>query len=408
MKNSIKKNALTLAITVAAAGAIFAVTSYNVSQMAHAAQAEKMSNKSMVELDNQPLPQVAVQTTQAGTYQAKVIGYGETKPRYELDLASEVSGQVDWVADSFEAGRTVSKGAILAKIDDVSYQQALAQALSEVATAKLELLEEQRQGEQARSEWKRSGLTGEPSSPLVLREPQLASAKAKLNNAQKALDKAKSDLENTQIRAPFDGVIVSRTVQPGSYLASGAAVATVYSIDRIEIEIPLSEKQWRNLPDQASQLEWSATISDSAGVNQWQAKVERQFQYVTQQTRQRSIVLTVDSPLTQEQPLYPGTFVQATIMGANVENLWQLPASALSQQGDIWSVDGNGLLVKKPANAVFENNTYVYVTPTTQSERADIVLRPLSNFKVGMKVEPLSSDSSQVLIAANKSVTEGE
>lgn len=408
MKNSIKKNVLTMAITVAAAGAIFAVINYNGSQMALAAQTDKMSGKSTEESNIQPLPQVAVQTTQASTYQAQVIGYGETKPRYELDLASEVSGQVEWVSDSFEAGRTVSKGTVLAKVDDVSYQQALAQALSDVTTAKLELLEEQRQGEQARSEWKRSGLSGEPSSPLVLREPQLASAKAKLNNAQKALDKAKSDLENTQIRAPFDGVIVSRTIQPGGYLTSGAAVATVYSIDRIEIEIPLSEKQWRNLPDQVSQLEWTATVSDSAGEHQWQAKVERQFQYVEQQTRQRSIVLVVDAPLTQDQPLYPGTFVQATITGANVENLWQLPASALSQQGDIWSVDDNGLLVKKTANAVFENNAYVYVTPTIQSESVDIVLRPLSNFKVGMRVEPLNSDAPQVLIAANQSVVEGE
>ena len=45
MKNSLKKNAITLVITLAAAGSIFAVTAYNGSQMAHA-QAETVNQLS--------------------------------------------------------------------------------------------------------------------------------------------------------------------------------------------------------------------------------------------------------------------------------------------------------------------------------------------------------------------------
>ena len=257
-------------------------------------------------------------------------------------------------------------------------------------------MEEQRQGEQARSEWARSGLSGEPSSPLVLREPQLASAQAKLDNAKQALIKAQEDLTNTEIRAPFDSVVVSRDIQPGSYLNAGGSVATLYSTDRIEIEIPLSEQQWTNLPKLDSGSEWSAKVTDSTGSVEWVARVERSYQYVAQETRQRSIVLVIENPLEQENPLFPGTFVTATIEGTEVANMWQLPASALSQQGEIWTVDEQGLLAKSEATTLFERQQHIYVKPTQTGDSVQVVMRPLSNFKVGMKVQPTGTQDSNV------------
>ena len=398
MKSTLKKNAITFATTLAAAGSIFAVVAYNGSQMAQAAQAKPKTKVEVAgeqALEVRSLPQVAVQVTDAASYRAEVVGFGETKPRYELAFASEVSGRVEWLSSSFEAGSTVKKGELLAKNDTTTYEQAVTQAKSDVATATQELLEEQRQGEQARSEWERSGLTGEPSSPLVLREPQLASAKAKLENAKQALVKAQQDLTNTEVRAPFDSVVVSRDVQPGSYLNAGSSIATLYSTDRIEIEIPLSEQQWANLPKSTQQgdITWKATITDSTGSVEWQAQVERSYQYVAQNTRQRSVVLVVDNPLDQAQPLFPGTFVTATISGAEVDNLWQLPASALSQQGEIWTVDSQGMLTKSQATTLFERDDHIYVEPTQSEAAVKVVMRPLSNFKVGMKVSPAVSDA---------------
>ncbi|MCG9630311.1 efflux RND transporter periplasmic adaptor subunit [Vibrio sp. Isolate30] len=398
MKSTLKKNAITFAITLAAAGSIFAVVAYNGSQMAQAAQAKPQTKVEMAgeqALDMRSLPQVAVQVTDAASYRAEVVGFGETKPRYELAFASEVSGRVEWLSSSFDAGSTVRKGELLAKIDTTTYEQAVTQAKSDVATATQELLEEQRQGEQARSEWERSGLSGEPSSPLVLREPQLASAKAKLENAKQALVKAQQDLTNTEVRAPFDSVVVSRDIQPGSYLNAGGSIATLYSTDRIEIEIPLSEQQWANLPKSTQQgdITWKATITDSTGSVEWQAQVERSYQYVAQNTRQRSVVLVVDNPLDQAQPLFPGTFVTATISGAEVDNLWQLPASALSQQGEIWTVDSQGMLTKSQATTLFERDDHIYVEPTQSEAAVKVVMRPLSNFKVGMKVSPAVSQA---------------
>lgn len=397
MTNFLKKNAITLVATAVAVGAVFAAIAYNGQQIAESAQVDKTTFDQGGEQAQQPLPKVGVQLTQAGGYRAQVVGYGETKPRFELTYAAEVSGRVEWLSNAFETGRTVQKDELLAKLDATQYEQALTAAEYELTIARQALLEEQRQGEQARSEWQRSGLEGTPGSPLVLREPQLAAAKAKLKNAEKMRQKARNDLEKTEIRAPFDGVIVSRDIQPGSYLNAGTLIATLYSIDRIEIEIPLSEKQWENLPKPASNTEWSATITDSTGVNHWAARIERSHHYVSGETRQRSIVLAIDQPLEQAEPLYPGTFVQATIEGAEVDNLWQLPASALSQQGEIWTVNPNGLLAKAAAKKVFERQGQIYVEPTQAQHDALVVMRPLSSYKEGMKVEPELSGSSTMV-----------
>lgn len=413
MKKSLKKNAITFAITLAAAGSIFAVVAFNGSQTAQANQPRQNTLIEAGQEDHLLLPQVEVKNTRASSYQAQVVGYGETKPRFELEYSAEVGGRVEWISDAFEAGEPVKKDELLAKLDTTAYEQAVASAKYDLATAKQALLEEQRQGEQARSEWQRSGLTGEPNSPLVLREPQLASAQAKLENAQKALEKAQNDLAKTEIRAPFDGIVVSRDIQPGRYLNSGTSVATLYSIDRIEIEIPLSDSQWANLPSQSAMTEWAATITDSTGTHQWRAKIERSYQYVAQDTRQRSIVLVVEKPLEQPEPLFPGTFVQAKIEGTEVANLWQLPSSALSQQGEIWTVDAQGLLEKASAQKVFERQGYIYIEPTDELNMTQVVMRPLSNFQVGMKVDPRATETSPVnettsTIAINSTRTESE
>ena len=351
------------------------------------------------------LPKVEVMLVQPASYQAEVIGYGETKPRFELDYASEVNGRVIWLSDSFEAGSTVKQGQLLAKLDSTAYEQAVAQAKYDVASAQQALLEEQRQGEQALSEWQRSGLQGEPNSPLVLRKPQLASAKAKLQNAQQTLEKAQQDLDNTQIYAPFDGVVVSREIQPSSYVSAGGAIATLHSIDKIEIEVALSEKEWATLPQMDSENPWTATITDSTGRQQWLATVERSYQFVEQQTRQRSLVLVVDKPLEQASPLFSGTFVQAQIQGTEIDNLWQLPASALSQQGEVWTVDAQGLLAKTAVTPLFEYQQHIYVSPIQDAD-TQVVIRPLSNYKAGMKVEPQASTNTRVALHSEQVMVE--
>ena len=394
-----KFNRMNVIVTVLSVGSIFAALGYTASKLPPApnqkapaaeATAKPLEKSAPVTL----LPQVGVVAVNGQEYQAEVIGFGEAKPRFELTLSAEVSGKVIELNRQFESGQVIKKGTVLGQINDTSYQQAVTQAQSDVALAELDLLEEQREGEQAKAEWLRSGLSGEPASPLVLRTPQLAQAKAALDNAKLALKKAQQDLAYTQITAPFDALIISRNIQPGSYVQTGTELGTLYSVAEVEINVPLSEMQWKNLPAfdnaQLAKTPWNVTLQSTDGQYQWQGYIERVEQHLTETSRQRSLIVVVDDPLAQQTDLYPGTFVKTNIQGKSLTNLWQLPSSAISQQGDIWFVDDNGLLAKSAANIAFEKGGFVYVTPMTDKQdmpaKMQIVKRPLSNFKVGTKV----------------------
>lgn len=394
-----KLNRMNVIVTVLSVGSIFAALGYTASKLPPApnkkppvteAQVKPQENVAPATL----LPQVGVVLATGEAYQAEVIGFGEAKPRFELTLSAEVSGKVILIDRQFESGQVIKKGTVLGKINDTSYQQALTQAQTDVAQAELDLLEEQREGEQAKAEWLRSGLSGEPASPLVLRTPQLAQATAALDNAKLALKKAKQDLAYTQITAPFDALVVSRDVQPGSYVQTGTQLGTLYSVAEVEVSVPLSEQQWQTLPafDNAelAKTPWGVTVESADGLKQWRGYIERVEQHLTQTSRQRSLIVVVDNPLEQQSDLYPGTFVKTRINGQSIDNLWQLPSSAISQQGDIWFVDDNGLLAKSAANIAFEKGGFVYVTPMTNKQdmpaKMQIVKRPLSSFKVGTKV----------------------
>ncbi|NOI67353.1 efflux RND transporter periplasmic adaptor subunit [Vibrio sp. 99-8-1] len=398
-----KRNVLTIAITALSAASIFGAVAYNGNQMMEPGEDKQQTKTEQIDSNKEPskassllatvsLPQVDVVEAQVNAYQAEVIGYGEAKAKFELSFAAEVSGRVDSINRNFESGQVVKKGEILATIDSTQYEQALAEAKSNYAQAKLNLLEEERKGVQAKSEWQKSGVKGEPASPLVLREPQLENAKMALETAQKAQKKAQEDLNNTKIRAPFDALVVSRNISPGSYIQTAGELATLYSIDEMEIEIPLSENQWKNIDllDNSllkqNQEKRLVALTGSDGLSHWQGYVSRVEQHLDANTRQRSLIVTVDHPLEQSDDLYPGTFVQATIKGADISGLWKLPASAISQQGDIWVVEDEQLQ-RYVAEKRFESGGFVYISALdTVSDSSLVVKRPLSSYKSNMPV----------------------
>ncbi|MBR9910131.1 MAG: efflux RND transporter periplasmic adaptor subunit [Gammaproteobacteria bacterium] len=340
--------------------------------------------------------EVSVVPVQAASYRAEVTGYGEAKAEYQLALSTEISGRVESLSPQFVSGQQLRQGDVLAALDQTDYRQALASAQAAVAEAQLALLEEQRQGEQARAEWQQSGLSGAPDSPLVLREPQLQAAEANLVKAREQLAAAQRDLDNTVLRAPFDALVVSRDIQPGSYLQAGTQVAMLYSSQRLEIEIPLSASQWQNLPAPASldAEPWPVLLQSAESQQQWPAYVTRVSQHLASDSRQRSLVVTVDTPLALPTPLYPGTFTSARISGREVDDVWKIPASAITQSGYFWLVDEQQQLQTRPATVVFAKGNDSYVRPPAGLSSGQVVVRPLNTYLAGMRVNARLEEKS--------------
>ena len=326
-------------------------------------------------------------------------GYGEARAHYELTLAAQVAGRVESISESFESGRQVAEGAVLVQLKDSDYRAALASAEKDLASARLDLMEEERQGVQAAAEWKASGLRGQPDSELVLRKPQLAAAKAAVANYEAARVSAREDLAETRITAPFDAQVVKRNVAPGSYVQVGTEIATLYSVDRAEVSVALSARDWSNLPDLATLTRgnWPATLTSVEDGQVWTGRVLRAERHLDEATRQRALVIAVDRPLEQTPPLLPGTFLKAEVAGREIGGLWLLPNAARSQRGEIWLVGPDDTLENFAAEPAFSDAQGIYVAApeALRGTAQRVLVHPLNGYLPGMAVNPVEVSNDE-------------
>lgn len=171
---------------------------------------------------------VRVRRQQAEPVQRFVEVYGRTAPARSVVLKAETGGRVADV--STERGAYVNKGDELLVLDMRDRREQRERARAEVRAAQMRFEAEQRlQEEQFAS------------------QTRLAEAQAQLDAARAELRRIEVDLENTRIRAPFNGALQDRVVETGDYVAIGDPVATFVEVDRLIVTGSVSETERANL-----------------------------------------------------------------------------------------------------------------------------------------------------------------
>ena len=171
----------------------------------------------------------------------KILTNGEVKPLNEINLISQVSGQIVEAADEFVDGGIIKAGSPLVWIDDRDYKLAVISAESRVAQASKLLEREIAESELAKNDWEELGL-GE-ASPLTLRIPQLKEAEAAEKAALADLEKAKLNLERTVVKLPFQGIIRQKKTGVGQFVGRGSILATAFSTEEVLIALPLTDTE---------------------------------------------------------------------------------------------------------------------------------------------------------------------
>lgn len=341
-------------------------------------------------------PYVSVQVVQTGSYQPTLSAYGTAESKFSLELGASVSGKIVSINSQFEAGKLVQQGQVLAQIDDIDYEAEVANNRYLVAEAELALQEEQRTAQQAQAEWDASGIKNVAASDLLLRKPYLAAAQAALQDAETSLQQAQQALADTRIKAPFNALVVDRLVVPGSYVQTGTSVATLYSTDRVDVQVSISVEDWQKLVDIGlmTAQRWPVTLADVETKAQWQGYVEGAQSHRDSETRMRVLTVSVDLPFEQTPKLLPGSFLEASILGKEIEGLWELPSTALSQKSEIWIVNAENVLQPFSAESVFSNGDKIYIRPPENLADSEqmVVIQPYSSYLQGMNVKPQTAD----------------
>ena len=161
---------------------------------------------------------------------------GTVMSRTDSNIASEVGGRIEWMAD---VGDQVKKDQVLAKLDDELLQLQLDQNTADIAKweSRVSLLE-RKQGRVS----KMAKLNNSSRDELdeIISELEIARQEvqqAKLNKRQ-----TEYRLAQTQVKAPFDAMVVERIQTPGEYTSIGADLLRVVDTQNVEASIraPLS------------------------------------------------------------------------------------------------------------------------------------------------------------------------
>lgn len=352
----------------------------------HTVTSVSTSSEASKEITRRP---VSVTNVIPQEFRASVRVLGEVVPEWQTTLRAQVAGAIVGISKRLKPGTTVRKGERLITLDKSEYLVRVAEAEGRLAGANVNQLKEEHEAKEAQLNWQRSGLKGEPESALVLRQPQLEAAKGEVKAAQRALDRAKKELEYTSIRAPFNGLIVHRNVDLGESLLAGDEVAIIYGTEKAEISVHLDAKQWSLLPDRWNGIK--ATLRDPSRGVSWDAVVVREGGHLDRKSRLRTLYLEVSRPYELTPPLLPGTFVQVDLPGRKVPRLLRLPESALTRKGLVWYVDETPTLRNFMAEPVFYGAGDVFLSPPDEAPfPLRVAVSPTTSFTAGLNVKPIA------------------
>jgi RND family efflux transporter MFP subunit len=344
-----------------------------------------------------------------------VQGYGTVTPKVEVDIIPEVAGKVIYIHPELIVGGLIPADKTILRIDPRDYKLAVRQAEAAVADARVILETEQAEAEVARTEWKQLHPDTEPTSPLVLRQPQIRKAKALLDSSEAQLATAQLRLERTNLSLPFDVLITSENVDIGQYVVTGQSLAKGYGTNSVEIEVPLmdSELAWFDVFENSifsngnsnsvkgASAEVKATFAGTE--HTWKGNVVRTTGQVDKTSRMISVVVEVPKPfdaLKGKPPLLPGVFAEVLIHGNTLRNAVAVPRDAIREGNQMWIVNDSNSLGIRPLKIVRADKNFAYLV-SDDLDGAKVVLSSLDTAIDGMKVRTKGDTKMSVVSVEN-------
>lgn len=317
---------------------------------------------------------VEVATLAASTAFAHVGGTGTVTAEQQIVLTPQVGGRLVSVSEALRPGGRVRQGEVLARIDARDFENAVTQAESQVAQARVNLELERSRGAVAEREW---ALVGEGRSaeeaPLALRRPQLSSAQAALASAEASLATAKLILERTSLRAPFDAIVLSEGVDVGQVVGAATQVATLVGTARmrVEVRVPVEALAVLEIPGMGAQQGSRATVTQrlttgAAGDQQ----ITRAGHLVglggqiDAATRSATVLVGIEDPLGDGSglPLLPGAYVEVDLQGRPVEGAIGVPRLGIREGTVAWVVGAEDRLERRDVTVGWRAEDQVFVT----------------------------------------------
>jgi RND family efflux transporter MFP subunit len=302
---------------------------------------------------------------------------GEVRPRYESDLSFRVAGKV--LSRLVDVGASVKQGDTLATLDTQDYHNRLRSAEADVTSAEAALVEAQgAEGRQAKL--LKDGWTTRATYDTVLRN--LRTAEARLAAARANLDLTRDQLNYTELKADFDGVITAVGAEAGQNVNAGQMIMKVARPDDRDGVFNIAETAFADLPEAHPEvIVWPLSNPDLAVEG-----VVREISPVADPaTRTYTVKVTLRSPPPQ---LRFGMSIAGRLKG-HAALAVSLPFSAVLEKNGwpaVWVLDeGSSSLTLRPITvARYEANAVVVASGLVKGDI--VVTAGVNTLTAGQKV----------------------
>ncbi|MDE2428080.1 MAG: efflux RND transporter periplasmic adaptor subunit [Burkholderiales bacterium] len=306
---------------------------------------------------------------------------GSIQPERKADLRSELSSVVLQVYK--ENGEAVKRGDLLVRLDDTAIRDALTSA-TEAARASSQSFDQAERQFQRLKTLRASGMAS---------TQQLEDAEIHRNNAQSDLVAAKSktaqarqQLQRTEVRAPFDGIVSERKVSPGDTAQIGKELVKVIDPTSMRFEGLVSA-------DKVNSVKIGQPVTfhvNGYGEQEFNGKVKRVDPAANPVTRQVEVLVAFADSNT---PRVSGLYAEGRIEAGTTQTL-MIKNTALIKDGDkayAWRIkDG---ILKKISLIIGERDPRHgdYVVRHGLAVGDKLVRNPMSTLKDGQKVKMVAS-----------------
>ncbi|WP_197495781.1 efflux RND transporter periplasmic adaptor subunit [Acidihalobacter yilgarnensis] len=252
----------------------------------------------------QPPPQtVASADVREVSWRPEVSAVGGLVAVRQVAVATDTDGLV--TAVDFASGQAVKHGQVLVQLDDALDRATLKGNLAALELTRLNFERERRLLAQH-----------------VASQTAFDTAQAQYRQAQAQVELTRTMIDRKQIRAPFDGVLGIRDVDVGRYLAKGASVVSLQSLDPIYADFTLPQQELPKLS-----VGQTVRVSvDAYPERVFTGRIKAIDPAISAQSRSVRVRVEVPNP---GRLLRPGLFVQARFELSGEARQLTVPASAI-------------------------------------------------------------------------------
>lgn len=306
-----------------------------------------------------------IAVVERGSITVAVAATGTINPVTAVRVGTQVSGQLQSVQADYNS--MVRKGQLIARIDPTSFELRVTQASAELDAARTAVLTQQANCAAAEAELSRARAASEHAAReldrnralqaenfisaaaldkakteadaaqeqvkmaqarLVLAQAQVRAAKATVRVRQSQFEQAKVDLDRTEIRAPVDGIVVTKLVEPGQTVAASLQAPDLFMIAKdlreMQVETSIDESEVGRV--RAGQPAWFTVDSFPGKTFRGTVAHVRKAPQVVQNVVTYIAIIRAANP---EAALFPGMSANVRIQTDSRSGVLKVPNAAL-------------------------------------------------------------------------------